>query len=210
MMAAGGAAACRVGPNAITRVAEALSARAGAATARRIFAEAGIGRHLDHPPAEMVDEDEVARLHAALRVGLDADAAEAVSRAAGRATGDYLLAHRIPRPAQAVLRLLPARLACRLLLRAIARHAWTFAGSGSFAAEAGNPAFVRITGCPLVRRVHAEAPACSYPACSYPACTYYAATFERIFRALVSPAATVEETECEARGDAACVFRIAW
>lgn len=193
-------AAGGVGPNAIPRVAEVLSARAGADVARRIFAAAGITRHLENPPAGMVDEDEVAHLHAALREGLAPGAARAVAQEAGRVTGDYLLAHRIPRPAQAVLRLLPPRLACRLLLGAIARHAWTFAGSGSFAVEPGRPAFVRIAGCPLVRRVSS----------AEPACTYYAATFERIFRALVSRSATVEEIACEARGDPACVFRIAY
>ena len=53
-------------------------------------------------------------------------------------TGDYLLAHRIPKPVQALLKRLPAPLAARVLLAAITRHAWTFAGSGRF--EAHRPA----------------------------------------------------------------------
>ncbi len=43
-----------------------------------------------------------------------------------------------------------------------------------------------------------------------PACAFYSATFERLFRALVHPRATVRETACEAMGAPACVFEIAW
>ena len=44
--------------------------------------------------------------------------ARALGRAAGLATGDYLLAHRIPAVARALLPRLPAGLAARLLLAA--------------------------------------------------------------------------------------------
>jgi hypothetical protein len=66
-----------------------------------------------------------------------AEVAAEVARSAGRRTADYLLAHRIPKPVQALLKALPARLAARVLLSAIARHAWTFAGSGVFSASTG-------------------------------------------------------------------------
>jgi divinyl protochlorophyllide a 8-vinyl-reductase len=190
----------RIGPNAIVRVAEALEARLGAQVARSLFESAGLLRHWTHPPVDMVNEADVACLQAALRAALGADLARVIARDAGRRTGDYLLAHRIPRPAQLLLELLPPPLAARALARAIARHAWTFAGSGTFAFAPGRPFRLSITGCPLCRDIRAEGPACDY----------YAATFERIFRALASPRARVTETACQAAGAAACEFAVAW
>lgn len=190
----------RVGPNAIVRVAEALAERVGADATQALFDAAGIAHHLVSIPGTMVDEDDVARLQAQLRMALSPDLAEAVCQDAGRRTGDYLLTHRIPRGAQAVLKVLPAPLAARVLTRAIARHAWTFAGSGTFTYVPGMPFVLSIAGCPLCRRVRADAPACEY----------YAATFERIFRVLVSRRARVAETQCDAAGGEACVFEASW
>jgi divinyl protochlorophyllide a 8-vinyl-reductase len=193
-------AAGRIGPNAITRVAEVLPALAGAGAAERVFARAGLLGHLRQPPQAMVDETEVARLHAALRSALGDATSRAVARAAGVRTGDYLLAHRIPRPVQWLLKGLPAALAARVLLAAITRHAWTFAGSGCFEARPGRPVRLTIRGNPMCRGLVAEAPACDF----------YAATFERLFRVLVHPATQVTETACEACGDDACRFELRW
>ena len=151
-------------------------------------------------PGHMVDEREVIALHQLLRPVLGEERARAVSREAGVRTCDYLLANRIPRPAQFVLRLLPPALASRVLLRSIGGHSWTFAGSGHFRFESGYPVRLIIADCPLCRGVTAEQPVCDY----------YAATFEHLYRTLVSPRATVVETECEAMGAPACVFEISW
>jgi divinyl protochlorophyllide a 8-vinyl-reductase len=190
----------RIGPNAITRVAEALCAGPGEATARRVFAAAGIAHHLQAPPEAMVDERDVTRLATALRDLLPDAEARCIARAAGTATGGYLLARRIPRPAQLVLQAMPAFVAGPLLLAAIRRHAWTFAGSGAFTANSGLPVQLAIAGSPMCRGTQAEAPVCDY----------YAATFERLFRALVHPHATVVETACEACGADACRFEVRW
>jgi divinyl protochlorophyllide a 8-vinyl-reductase len=101
---------------------------------------------------------------------------------------------------QALLGLLPARLAAGLLLRAIARHAWTFAGSGAFQLRSGHPLRVEIAGGPIARAGAAD----------HPVCGYYAATFETLFRALVHRRTRVTETACEAMGAPACVFTFAW
>jgi divinyl protochlorophyllide a 8-vinyl-reductase len=189
-----------VGPNAILRVCEALSDRIGAERTASALAPAGLHRYLAEAPTAMVPEDDVAQLQALVRSTLDADGARAVLRDAGRRTGDYLLANRIPRPVQAVLKRLPAPLAARLLAGAIGRHAWTFAGSGRFSSRAGRGYEFRIEGCPLCRRLEAQQPACDY----------YAATFERLFTELVRADARVVETACQARGDRACVFAVRW
>jgi divinyl protochlorophyllide a 8-vinyl-reductase len=119
---------------------------------------------------------------------------------AGAATGDYLFAHRIPRLAQRLLRVLPAPLASRVLLKAITRHAWTFAGSGHFAARAGHPVIITIGDCAICRGARAAAPCCDC----------YSATFTRLFAELVHPHATAREVECIAAGAAACRFEISW
>lgn len=193
-------AAGRIGPNAITRVAEVLPPMVGASTTRALFERAGLLRHLLQPPEAMVDEDDVRRLHAALREALGAQTAATVARRAGERTADYLLAHRIPAAAQAVLRALPAMAAARLLLKAVSRHAWTFAGSGEFSSTVGRPVVLTIRHNPLCRGLQSDVPACDY----------YAAVFERLFRALVHRDTQVREVACEACGDAACVFELTW
>jgi divinyl protochlorophyllide a 8-vinyl-reductase len=192
--------AARIGPNAITRVAEALWAEFGAQGASRVFESAGLGHYLDAPPESMVDEAEVARLHRRLRESLGREAAHRIGRAAGLRTAEYLLARRIPRAVQWLLRRLPAALAARVLLGAIARHAWTFAGSGTFRVLHGRPLLLFIRDNPLCREVVADEPLCDF----------YAATFERLFRVLVHPGTTVRELACESMGAPACVFAVQW
>jgi divinyl protochlorophyllide a 8-vinyl-reductase len=190
----------RIGPNAITRVAEVLPARVGSSATRDLFQAAGLLHHLLQPPQAMVQEAEVRQLHGTLRQQLGAEAAREVSAAAGRATASYLLAHRIPHAVQLLLRVLPARLAARVLLAAVSRHAWTFAGSGQFSAQPGRPVLLRIRHNPL----------CQGLATTAPACHYYAATFERLFQVLVHAKAQVVEVACEACGDAECRFEVRW
>ena len=190
----------RIGPNAITRVAEVLPPRVGSSATWQLFERAGLLHHLRTPPERMVLESEVRQLHGTLRQQLGPAAAQEVARAAGRATADYLLGHRIPKPVQRLLKWLPAPLAARVLLAAITRHAWTFAGSGRFSASAGQPVVLRIQGNPLCRGLVSDTPACDY----------YAATFERLFRVLVHRRAVVREVACEARGDAECRFEVRW
>lgn len=193
-------AARRIGPNAITRLAEAMRPRLGDAATTMVFGRANLLPYLMRPPQQMVDEAEVTRLHRELREAVGAAEARTIAREAGRRTGDYLLAHRIPRPVQAVLKRLPAMLAARVLLEAIRRHAWTFAGSGRFDARAGRPVVLTLRDNPLCRGIRLGEPACDY----------YAATFERLFAVLVHRHARVEEVYCEAMGATACVFEIRW
>ena len=193
-------AGARIGPNALIQVAHALAAAPGEASARHLFRLAGLAGYLDAPPASMVDELEVARLHRSVRANLGPAQARRVFRDAGQRTAMYLLANRIPRPLQALLRRMPSGLAARVLLRAIGQHAWTFAGSGRFEARYGQPVVLTITGNPLCRGV----------ASLVPVCDYYAATFEHLFRSLVHPETRVIETACEATGAPACVLELSW
>lgn len=190
----------RIGPNAITRFAEALEARCGAGMTARVFAHAGLTHHLRCPPEAMVAEGDVVALHRAARALLPPEVLETVARDAGERTARYLLAHRIPSAVQRLLRLLPPALAARVLARAIARHAWTFAGSGRFRIERGPPLAFVIADGPLGQGLQTTVPACGY----------FAATFEGLFRELIHPEARVAETACQAAGAPACVFTATW
>lgn len=192
--------AARIGPNAIIRMAEVLRADLGENATTALFACAGLAGYLAVEPRDMVDENEVARLHQHLRETLGGEHAAKVGREAGMRTADYLLARRIPKPVQWLLKRLPARLAAHVLLSAIRRNAWTFVGSGRFTASAGNPSRLAIAGNPLCRGTTSPVPVCDY----------YAATFERLFSELVHPKARVIETACEAAGGDACRFEVRW
>ena len=185
----------RIGPNAILQLVPVLDACVGAAARQRLFLDAGVAELPDG--RDMIDEAPVARLHQALRRDLP-DIAPAVAASAGTATGDYVIANRIPAFARTLLRLLPAGLAARALSRAITRHAWTFAGSGTFRVASLKPLVFEITGNPIVRGERAERPVCDW----------HAAVFERLFRRLVADDYRVVETTCAAAAGAVCRFDV--
>lgn len=173
----------KIGPNAILQVQGVLVDALGEAQMHTIMHEAGLGHYLRQAPRNMVDEREVVRLHQAVRTALPECAAIAILTRAGEQTAAYILANRIPRPVQAVLKRLPASLASTILLRAIARNAWTFTGSGSFAFQVGKPTRITLTRCPACDQVYRRDEACAY----------YTATIQGLFAALVHPRARVRE-----------------
>lgn len=183
----------RVGPNAIVQCAPALAALGGQDLTRRIYADAGLLRMLDTPPDSMVPQDEVFALHRAIADGLPPDQAARVARDAGARTGRYIVENRIPAPARLMLRALPGRASGPALLRAITRHAWTFAGDADVLHDPGPPMRLAILDNPL-----AVGP-----------CQWHEAVLQTMFRALVSRHARVRETRCCARGAPACIFEIA-
>lgn len=194
----GSADAGRIGPNAVIRLAEALDAVESKAVTLRLFNAAGFGAHAVSPPIDMVPEAEVTALHHELRNALGLRRATSVSWIAGIRTADYLLANRIPRPVQRLLKLMPRKMAAFILLKAISEHAWTFAGTARFTWRLGRTVMLRFENCPLCRQDHVADPCCHY----------YAATFERLFRVLISPDTAVTETRCIATGGPACEFEV--
>lgn len=190
--------AARIGPNAVIRLEEAL--RAAAVDPAPIFARGDVAGYLRTPPDRMVPEAEVSRLYGALHALVPTPAACRIADDAGMRTGRYLLERRIPKPAQALLRLLPAALAARALLALVSRHSWTFAGSATLTITPGNPVHIRFDGSPLCREVRADVPVCDF----------YCGTFRCLFRALVSERSAVREIACAGRGDEACVLEITW
>jgi divinyl protochlorophyllide a 8-vinyl-reductase len=192
-------AVARIGPNAIIQLGDAIVAKLGAAARRDLFHAAGLGRYLTALPTSMVDEKEVIALHRALRSSLPSHHYRAIAWDAGLRTGDYILAHRIPRLAQRLLRRLPASLAAKALTLAIAKHSWTFAGSGNFRARSTRPLVLEIEASPLCRGEYA----------STPLCDYYAGTFTRLYGTLVDPRLTFGETTCACVAGTLCRFEAA-
>lgn len=188
-----GFAQARIGPNAVLQLVPVLDRVVGRAARIRLMTGAGLFEMPDG--SVMIDEGPVARLHQNMRRDLP-ELAPDMAAAAGRRTGDYILIHRIPRRAQALLHVLPAPLSARLLAQAIARHAWTFAGSGRFRVVSRAPLVFEIADNPLVRGEHAAAPVCHW----------HAAVFARLYSRLVASDYTCVETACCANGAPACRF----
>jgi len=185
----------RIGPNAVLQLLDVLAEDGDDALAGRLLIAAG----LSGPPSPkgMMPEGPAVAFHQAMRRQVPGRASGLAARA-GRGTADYILAHRIPHPAQRMLRLLPGPLAAPLLARAIARNAWTFAGSGGFRLVSTRPVVFEIADNPIVRGEHAPAPLC----------VWHAAVFTRLFSALVDPRAVAVETACCATGAPACRFKL--
>ena len=196
-MSAAPAEGC-IGPNAVIRLAEALDAIESRSATMKLFSAVELQSYVAAPPARMVSEDEVTALHRRLRSDMGPARAASVSWIAGLRTADYLLANRIPKPVQALLKRLPRKLAAFILLKAIGSHAWTFAGTSRFTWRMGPPIVLAFENCPLCRNDKSAAPCCQY----------YAATFEHLFRRLIDADASVAETGCIAAGAAACRFEI--
>ncbi len=181
-----------VGPNAVIQLGEALRQGLGERATRDVFTHAGLNHFLIDPPSDMVAEDAVKNLFQSLYCRLPAATAAAIASEAGRRTADYLLANRIPDRAQATLKLLPARLATPILLTAISKNAWTFAGSGTLHTRSGSPNLIEIAENPI----------------AIPGCVWHIAVFKRLFRALVMSNAEVHHPQCCHAGAPSCRFEV--
>lgn len=183
-----------IGPNAVLQLQAALETRFARAGAEQIFSAAGHERLLRTPPREMVDEAIPAALFRALWRELPARDASSIAHDAGQRTGNYILANRIPSPAKWVLKALPARYAAPLLLQAIRKNAWTFAGSGTCTVETGSPTTINIAANPL----------------SMPGCVWHIGVFQQLFRALVHPRTQIAHADRIGADRRICRFEIAW
>jgi divinyl protochlorophyllide a 8-vinyl-reductase len=126
---------------------------------------------------EMIPEIHALRLHRWLALH-EPLACFDIAAEAGARTADYIIAHRIPRAAVWLLGHLPAAAAAPLLMAAIRRHAWTFAGAGTFTPH-GAWAFT------LDRRAAHDA---TMPPGSL--FHWYGAVFTRLYQRLVAPGCT--------------------
>lgn len=183
-----------IGPNSILQLLPVLDRHFDPVRRTQILDAAGI---VDIPDGScMIPEEEAARLHRQLRLE-EPDVAPLLAAHAGFETANYILANRMPRFAQTLLKTLPKGPAARLLSRAIEKNSWTFAGSGHFETE--TPWSFQIRNNPIVRG----------DVSAVPLCAWHTAVFERLYRVLVSSDCRCEETCCAAQGTGkTCHFRI--
>lgn len=166
--------AALIGPNAILQALPVMERMLGAGESAHILQEARIATLPDGE--SMIPEADAMRLHHALSMRDPFEAID-IAREAGHGTADYIIANRIPRIAAKILRWLPAWLAAPLLMKAIARHAWTFIGSGRFEADGGWRFIIDRT----------EADDLMMPTDSL--FEWYGAVFTRLYQRLVHPRA---------------------
>lgn len=181
-----------IGPNAVLQTVAVMEAALGPAKTGAILADAQIAALPDG--AAMIAEVHALRLHRWLALH-EPVACFDIAAEAGARTADYIIAHRIPRAACWLLRHLPAGLAAPLLMAAIRKHAWTFAGAGAFTPH-GAWAFA-------IDRSGAGDPVLPPESLFH----WYAAVFTRLYQSLVAP-----DCRCEivgaASGAAGCTYRI--
>lgn len=183
-----------IGPNSVLQTLAAIEALEGAESAETIRRRADLP---DEEWTSLVPEAFFVRLLAALHDELGEARAERILAESGERTAAYVASHRIPAAVRALFRVLPSRLALPLLLKAFAKHAWTFAGAGEMAIEGGYPGAITLRRAPTCRDGHGHARG-----------AYYRAAFEGLLR-LADPRVRVRETHCEATGADRCRFTIA-
>ncbi len=186
-----------MGPNAVLQLLPIMNDMLGRRETQRLMMTAG----MVNPPGNegLMPEAPAAALHQLLRREYP-EQAPALLWSAGGCTADYVMAHRIPGPAKLLLKALPGALAGPMLIKSIADHAWTFAGSGSFTVVRTHPITVSLHNNPLICGERATTPLC----------IWHQAVFERLFAALVDREARCVETACQAMGDPACRFEVSW
>ncbi|MGD8956360.1 MAG: bacteriochlorophyll 4-vinyl reductase [Chromatiaceae bacterium] len=189
-----GPAADRVGPNAIIQTREALDALCGIARRTAIFEHAGLSGLGDDRLRHLIDVGHVNALNEAIGQRLRPLAAHAVLRCAGELTGAYVLENRIPGPAQRLLKALPGPIAQRLLMKAIAKNAWTFAGQAHVQTGAD---WILIPANPICQGGR-----------GFSRCEWHVAVFLRLFQTLVGRRVRVSETHCTGRGSEGCRFTV--
>lgn len=183
-----------IGPNAILQMLPVLDTFAGEDQRNDMLSRAGIDELPDG--TAMIPEVDAANLHRQLRLDEPTNA-PALAKDAGTATADYILAHRIPRPAQRLLKCLPATLAARMLSKAIAQHAWTFVGSGNF--RAVSSWIFEIKHNPLIKGEFSDERLCHW----------HVAVFARLYQTLVARNCVCSEVRCGAvEGGDICRFEI--
>ena len=183
----------KIGPNALIQTVHVLQAQASPDEVAAVLHACGLERLLTEMPSTMVDEQEFFDLADTLAAQRGVTETQAILREAGRLTGDYLLTHRIPRPFQRLLHLMPRRAAMKLLMTAIRKHAWTFVGSGDFTYTLGRRPQLTI--------------ACSSNVTSA-VCGFYGGTFECLFQTLVDAEAQVEMITTPPIVRTYCVYRV--
>ena len=180
-----------IGPNTILQLRDPVARALGPDVLAQVLHLCNI----DMPSGDtMIPQEDAALVHRTLH-RLFPERSRDIAVAAGVATAHYICAHRIPRAARAMLRVLPSGLSERVLTRAVLQHAWTFCGTGHVSARcrAGTTEFA-LAANPMVDPG-------SHTALQ---CHWHVAVFAELYTALIGSPYAAEETHCCGAGAPAC------
>ncbi|MEM1412304.1 MAG: bacteriochlorophyll 4-vinyl reductase [Pseudomonadota bacterium] len=182
-----------VGPNAVLQLVEPLRFAGGQASLDRVFNQARLSHYLKDPPLAMVPEEEAYRLFTSTRDVLGNTTGDLVLKLAGQGTARYVMQNRIPGTVRGLLKTMPPRFAAPMLLNAIKRNAWTFAGSGVCSSMKSRPGWIiEIASNPLAT----------------PSCPWHVAVLETLFQSLVSKVSQIESLSDGLSAGACCRFAV--
>ncbi|WP_338548708.1 bacteriochlorophyll 4-vinyl reductase [Roseovarius phycicola] len=182
----------KIGADAILQTLDALSDVGGDILAQKVLEAAGLRHMLDQKLQEMVPQNIFLALVRAIENTLPRSQVDLVAVSSGRKTGDVLLEQYIPDMAQKLLHTLPPHVAGPLLLQALEKHAWTFAGSAHVHHLPGPPLQLVIKNNPM----------------AVWGCLWQCALLENVFRSLISADARVWHMACCADHKPSCVYMI--
>jgi divinyl protochlorophyllide a 8-vinyl-reductase len=186
----------RIGPNSIIRTVEALTDLFGVPYTHNLLCAGGYPDLMDNLPTTMIPEEEFLALITMLVEQIGSEQTAHILRRAGELTAGYLLANRIPKPFQTLLTYVSPTIGLNLLLVAIKKSAWTFAGSGKFSFVGSTPATI------IIANQHATA------IIPHEICSFYNGTFETIFQTLIDTQTHVEKLVGPGSGEFRCVYRV--
>ena len=182
----------KIGPNSIIQTVTALEENYGKSKAETILRKIGQGYLIGNLPKEMVEEIKFHTLVGALNKEIGSTATANILKESGERTARYLMRVRIPAPFQKLVKLLPPRLAFRMLLFAISKNAWTFAGSGEFR-------YSMITQPEISVKV-------TFP--SQPVVgNFYLGNFTALLKEMVNPKTSIKADIQKAGSDIQCTYR---
>ncbi len=182
----------RIGSDAVLQTLDALGEVGGELLAHKVLEAAGLRYVLDQKLQEMVPQNLFLGLVRAIEDTLPRSQVDLVAVTSGRKTGSVLLEQYIPDMAQKLLHTLPPHVAGPLLLHALEKHSWTFAGSAKVHYEAGPPLQLVIENNPM----------------AVWGCLWQCALLEAVFRSLISADARVWHMACCAEHKPSCVYMI--
>ncbi|MEM1037898.1 MAG: bacteriochlorophyll 4-vinyl reductase [Pseudomonadota bacterium] len=183
-----------IGPNAILQLKQPMDAALGAGAMDLLLTLSNVKL----PTGDcMVDQRDVAAVHQTLAITFP-DFAPGIAASAGKKTAHYICANRIPAPARTVLRVVPTAVGVQMLTKAIAKHAWTFCGTGSLTTCVRSTIRFEIKDNPVVEGMTSDAPCCHW----------HAAVFGELYTKLLGKPFKTKEVACRAMGASACTFEV--
>ena len=181
----------KIGPNSIIQTVAALEASYGKNEAEALLTIARQGHLVGNLPSEMVEEETFHTLVKALEREIGSEKLAAILNDSGQRTAAYLLKVRIPGFFQKLLKPLPPGLAFKLLLFAIGKNAWTFAGSGDFSYTSGTTPEITVK--------------VTFPTLPVVG-NFYLGTFTKLLKELVNPKTTIDASITGESGDITCRY----